>query len=275
MMELKKGFKVSGFTISGVAIAVATFFYLQGIVSAADPKTIELGKKVYESRCIICHGEKGDGKGLVGIIHRFEKKGMVWTIYPRDFTTGVFRFRTTPTGCLPTNEDLLRVVTNGIPRAYMPSHEDVPLNERKAVIEYIKTFSKRWKEEEPCKPIPVKRPAWVGTAASIEKGKKLYKEMKCWECHGEQGKGDGPKADRLKDDWGDKILPFDFTTGATKMGFAPENVYTAYTTGLDGAGMPSYEDSMSEEDRWHLVSYTLVLMGRVKETVAAKGQSKK
>ena len=232
---------------------------------AANEKALEMGKKVYEKHCVICHGPKGDGKGLVGIVSRYQKRGSVQTIYPRDFTTGVFRFRTTSTGCLPTNDDLLRTVSNGIPRAYMPSHEDVPLDSRKTVIEYIKTFSKRWKEEDACNSIPVKKPVWVGTADSIVKGKTLYKDMKCWECHGNEGRGDGPKADRLKDDWGDMIVPFDFTTGATKMGFAPENVFTAYTTGLDGAGMPSYEDSMTEEERWHLVSYTLVLMGRVKQ----------
>ncbi|MBI4687635.1 MAG: c-type cytochrome [Nitrospirae bacterium] len=238
---------------------------ITGNANAADEKAADLGKKVYDKHCVICHGPKGDGKGLVGIVHRFQKRGAVQSIYPRDFTTGVFRFRTTSTGCLPIDDDLLRVITNGIPRAYMPSHEDVPLEERKAVTQYIKTFSKRWKEEEPCKAVAIKRPTWVGTAASIEKGKKLYKDMKCWECHGEQGKGDGPKSDQLKDDWGDMILPFDFTTGATKMGFAPENIYTAYTTGLDGAGMPSFEDSLKEDERWHLVSYTLVLMGRAKK----------
>jgi hypothetical protein len=202
--------------------------------------------------------------GLIGLIARVEKRGMVWGIYPRDFTSGVFKFRTTPTGCLPTDDDLMRVINNGIPRAYMPSMVDLPLKERKAVIAYIKTFSKRWEEEDPCDPIPVKKPDWVGTPASVEKGRILYNNMKCWECHGYEGKGDGPKSDKLKDDWGDPILPFDFTTGATKMGFAPENVYTAYTTGLDGTGMPSYEDSMDEKDRWHLVSYTLKLMGRLK-----------
>jgi len=242
-----------------------SFMFLAGNAYAADGKKAELGKKIYEKYCVICHGPKGDGKGLVGIVHRYQLKGSVHTIFPRDFTTGVYRFRTTATGCLPTNDDLLRTVTNGIPRAYMPSHEDVPPDERKAVIEYIKTFSKRWAEEEACKPFPVKKPNWIASADSIEKGKKLYKDMKCWECHGDEGKGDGTKADRLKDDWGDKIIPFDFTSGATKMGFAPENVFTAYTAGLDGAGMPSYEDSMTEEERWNLVSYTLVLMGRIKQ----------
>ncbi|MEW6410436.1 MAG: cytochrome c [Nitrospirota bacterium] len=261
MEAIRKNLKV-GMLFLLVLLLGAIVATLRG-ADAVDTKTLDLGKKVYENRCIICHGDKGDGKGLVGIIHRFQKRGAVQTIYPRDFTTGVFRFRTTPTGYLPTDDDLLRVVTNGIPRAYMPSHEDLPLEERKAVIQYIKTFSKRWKEEETGEPFVVKAPKWVGTHDSIENGKKLYEEMKCWECHGEHGKGDGPKSDRLKDDWGDPILPFDFTTGATKMGFASENVYTAYTTGLDGSGMPSYEDSMTEEERWHLVSYTLLLMERV------------
>ncbi|MEE8547439.1 MAG: hypothetical protein V3S63_04970, partial [bacterium] len=59
------------------------------------------------------------------------------------------------------------------------------------------------------------------------------------------------------------ILAFNFTTGALKRGSSPENVYITFATGLDGTGMPSYEDSLKEEDRWHLVSYTLKLMGLV------------
>ena len=224
----------------------------------ADPAAA--GKKVYEKYCVICHGPKGDGKGLIGVIHRVEKNGLEWTVYPRDFTVGVFKFRSTPSGCLPTDEDLMRTITNGIPRSGMPSHEDVPLKEREAVREYIKTFSPRWEEEEPCDPLPVRKPDWVGRPDSVAKGKEVYKRMKCWECHGYEGRGDGPKADKLKDDWGDKILPFNFTSGTLKRGSSPENIYITFTTGLDGTGMPSYQDSLKEEDRWHLVSYTMQLM---------------
>ncbi len=258
----KKKFSYAVFVI-GLVTLFSLSMYVPAYGEDDDSKVIEMGKKVYNSRCVICHGPKGDGKGLVGIIHRVQRKGVVQNIYPRDFTVGVFKFRTTPTGCLPTDQDILKVVTDGIPRAYMPSHTDLPLEQRKAVIEYIKTFSPRWEEEEACDPIPVNKPEWVGCPESVAKGKELWQKMKCWECHGEEGRGDGPKAFKLKDDWGDPILPFDFTTGATKMGFAPENVFTAYTTGLDGTGMPSYQDSMSEEQRWHLVSYTLKLMNRL------------
>ncbi len=241
---------------------------LTGILRAEwkpDPKLVKLGKRVYMSRCVICHGEKGDGKGLIGVIHRVEKNGLVWTIYPRDFTSGVFKFRSTPSGCLPTDADLMRTVRNGIPRSGMPSHADLSKKEIRAVVEYIKTFSERWEEEEPCEPVKVKMPKWVGCPESVAKGKKIYKRMKCWECHGMEGKGDGPKADQLKDDWGDKIVPFDFTTGALKMGFQPDRLYLAFTTGLDGSGMPSFQDSLTDEERWHLVSYALKLMNRLKD----------
>jgi mono/diheme cytochrome c family protein len=252
-------------------ILIVCFFLLAGVFISltlstkhaygTDEATVNAGKEVYNKYCIICHGDKGDGKGLVGVIQRVEKSGLVWTTYPRDFTVGVFKFRSTATGCLPTDEDLMRTIEFGILRSGMPSHKDVAMEQRKAVREYIKTFAKRWEEEDPCDPILARMPEWVGTAAAVEKGQAVYKEMKCWECHGYQGKGDGPKSDQLKDDWGDKILPFDFTTGTLKRGSSPENVYITYTTGLDGTGMPSYEDSVKEEDRWNLCSYTLKLMG--------------
>ncbi len=226
---------------------------------------LKLGKRVYEVRCLVCHGEEGDGNSFVKVIRRSELSGRIIETYPRDFTVGVFRFRSTPTGCLPTTEDLIKIVDRGVPRSFMPPHEkSLSLEERKAVVEYIKTFSERWEEEEPCDPIEVKKPDWVGSEISVQKGKKVYKDMKCWECHGYEGKGDGPKADKLKDDWGKQIWPFNFVTGELKRGSSPENVYITFTTGLDGTGMPSYEDSLSEEDRWHLVSYTLKLMGLVK-----------
>ncbi len=232
--------------------------------SYAVEDILKLGKKVYEQRCLICHGKEGDGKGLVGVLRRTELSGRTIETLPRDFTVGVFRFRSTPTGCLPTDDDLLKIIDHGIKRSFMPSHKkELTLEEKKAVISYIKTFSERWEEEEPCDPIPVKKPPWVGSPSSVEKGKRVYKDMKCWECHGYEGRGDGPKAEKLKDDWGKRIWPFDFTTGELKRGTSPENIYITFTTGLDGTGMPSYEDSLSEEDRWHLVSYTLKLMGMV------------
>jgi len=223
----------------------------------------EAGRKAYEVRCLICHGANGDGNGPAGVIRRVEQNGRMLEIYPRDLTMAVFRFRTTPTGCLPDDSDLLTVIDNGVPRSFMPPHKELPKEEREAIKEYIKSFSYRWEEEDPCDPIEVKKPDWVGSAKSVDKGMIIFKDMKCGECHGYEGRGDGPKSNDLKDDWGKPILPFNFATGDLKRGSTPENVYITFTSGLDGTGMPSYEDSLNEDDRWHLVSFTLKLMGKL------------
>ena len=232
--------------------------------TAAAAEEALSGKQIYEERCLICHGAKGDGKGLATDMRRSEKSGRILKVTPRDFTRGVFRFRSTPTGCMPSERDLMRLVDGGITRSFMPPHkDDLSPEQKKAVIDHVKTFSNRWKDEAPCDEIPIKKPSWVGSRSSVEKGKKIYKDMKCWECHGDDGRGLGPKSDKIKDDWGQPIPPFNFTVGALKRGGTPEDVYITFTTGLDGTGMPSYEDSLNEQDRWDLVSYTLKLMGLV------------
>lgn len=244
-----------------VAVAGLLLGLTPRIAAAQDPAVIARGKVVYGSYCVVCHGEKGDGKGLMGVIHRAQTSGTVVQIYPRDFTAGMFKFRSTPTGSLPTDEDLLHTVTNGIPRSGMPSHKDVPLEDREAVIAYIKMFSKRWQGQEPAAPIAVPQPPdYVGTPESLERGQVLFVDAGCVKCHGPSGRGDGEAAAELKDNWGDKILPFDFTSGPLKGGSGPEQIYRTFVTGLDGTPMPSYGDVLEEQMRWDIVSYCLELM---------------
>lgn len=220
------------------------------------------GKPVYEANCAVCHGNLGDGKGQVCSNIVAEKGGRSITTYARDFTIGVFKFRTTSTGCLPDHQDLLDTINNGIPKSFMPTFDDLSQKEKEDVIEYIQEFSERWIDEDPCDVIAINKPSYVGSPESVKAGELVYKNMKCWECHGETGKGDGTKAAELKDDWGYKIVPFDFTSGDLKRGTSAEAIYITFSSGLDGTGMPSYEDTLKEEERWNLVSYTLKLMGR-------------
>jgi len=222
------------------------------------------GKKIYDSRCLICHGANGNGQGAIGILDIDKNSGRPWTIYPRDLTMGVYKFRSTATGCLPDDKDLMDIISNGINKSGMPSHFDIPSNEMNAVVEYIKSLSERFEEEDACDTIDINKPAWVGSLDSVEKGRAIYDSMKCWECHGALGRGDGPKSGELKDDSSRPVWPFDFSSAELKRGTTPENVYITFTSGLDGTGMPSYEDSLNEEERWHLVSYTLKLMRLVK-----------
>ncbi len=244
-----------------LALLTSPFAAAQADEDADYEAMLKQGKQYYDINCRICHGAEGNGKGFVDVIRYAEKNGRVIETFPRDLTFGVFKFRSASTGCLPSPEDLQRTIKNGIDRSFMPPQENISDEDLKSVTEYVMAFSERFEEEDLCDAIAAVKPDYVGSAKSIEKGKEVYKRMKCFECHGNEGKGDGPKANEIVDDWGKKILPFNFVTGNLKRGSSAENIYMTFTTGLDGSGMPSYEDSLTEEERWNMVSFTMELMG--------------
>jgi len=208
-----------------------------------------LGREVFQARCIGCHGPKGDGNGPAATF-LFPR--------PRDLTLGVFKFRTTPSGSLPTDGDLYRTVTRGVRWTAMPTWHELPDKERLAVITYIKTFSSRWQEEKPEPPALIGDPP-KATPELVARGKDLYQKAKCFQCHGETGKGDGVSASDLKDMLKFPIRPADFTRGQFKGGSTVRDVFRTMTLGLDGTPMPSFADSMSEEERWAISYYVLSL----------------
>jgi cytochrome c oxidase cbb3-type subunit I/II len=122
----------------------------------------------------------------------------------------------------------------------------------------LKTLSKRWKEDAP-EPALVIPPAPRATPELLAQGKTLYERAKCAECHGETGKGDGPSAPTLKDDFDRPIRPADFTRGQFKAGAGVADVYRTMTTGLDGTPMPSFADTMSDAERWAISYHVLSL----------------
>ena len=209
----------------------------------------ELGKEVFEAHCVGCHGTRGDGAGPAATF--------LWPL-PRDFTAGVFKFRTTPSGALPTDGDLVRTITRGVRWTAMPTWHEVGEKERLAVVTYLKTLSKRWKDDAPEPPLVIP-PAPRATPELVAEGKTLYGRAKCAECHGESGKGDGPSAGTLKDDFDRPIRPADFTRGELKAGASVTDVYRTMTTGLDGTPMPSFADTMSDAERWAISYYVLSL----------------
>jgi mono/diheme cytochrome c family protein len=210
------------------------------------------GERVYGRFCVSCHGEHGDGKGV----------SAPWLDpRPRDFTRGVFKWRSTPSGTLPTDEDLVRTVKRGLHHTNMPAWETIGDGNIRATVEYLKTFSALWKEQGPGKPIVVPA-APPDSDASRKRGAELYQSLGCFNCHGPRGRGDGPSAAELKDDWGYKSVPYDFTTGTgLKCGDRPEDVYRVFMTGLNGSPMPSFADSLTPEDAWSLVHYLRSLSG--------------
>jgi cytochrome c oxidase cbb3-type subunit 2 len=207
----------------------------------------ELGREVYDAHCVGCHGPKGDGAGPAATF---------LSPLPRDFTAGVFKFHTTPSGTLPTDGDLFRTITRGVRGTAMPTWHEVSDKERLAVIAFLKTFSRRWTEDAPATALAFPAPPRA-TPDMLARGRALYAQAKCAECHGESGKGDGPSAAQLKDDFDHPTPPLDFTRGRFKGGTAVTDLYRAMTVGLDGTPMPSFADSMTDDERWAISYYVL------------------
>lgn len=192
------------------------------------------GARVYARACATCHGIAGDGDGPAA--QHLDPR-------PRDFTRGTFKFRSSPTGEPPTDEDLIRTVEQGVPNTWMPAWKDILTEgEIRDVVSYVKGFSDAFSGDDPPTPIVISAGP-EPTPATLDEGKSMYMIMQCWSCHGASGRGDGESAALLTDDWGHDIRPYDFTRGNYKAGSDSRSVYKTFNAGLNGTPMPSYADA--------------------------------
>ncbi|PYM98418.1 MAG: hypothetical protein DME08_07910 [Candidatus Rokuibacteriota bacterium] len=207
-------------------------------VARASPES-DLGRQVYGANCAICHGEQGDGRGHAA--HHFRTA-------PRDFTAGRYRIRSTASGQLPTNEDLRRSIVRGLPGTGMVPQDHLSEAEVDAVIAFIKNFSPRFAGSLAPEPlvIPAAPPS---TPAAIAHGRQVYEKGECRECHGREGRGDGPSAKDLK------VKPSDLARRPLKSGPTTRDLFRTFITGLDGTAMPSYHLILEDAELWDLAYY--------------------
>ena len=223
----------------------------------ADEGNVTAGKEVYLKYCAFCHGDKGGGDG--GAAPYLDPR-------PRDFTAGLFKFRSTLTGELPTDEDLFRIIARGVTGTAMPAWGEPPAaladEELWQVVHYLKELSTEdfadpdfdpYEEKLEIPPAPAYNPSRVAS------GRSLYADEKkggCVKCHGNEGRGDGKEAGTQRDDWGDDILPADLTRSwHYKNGSSLVEIFRTLSTGLNGTPMPGYAETLSEGERWDLTCY--------------------
>ncbi len=203
------------------------------------------GRQLYLAHCAVCHGEGGDGQGPGA--ERLQTK-------PRDFTMGLFKFRSTPSEALPLDRDLYRTLSQGVHGTSMIPQTHLSEDDRWAVIQYLKGFSARFVTENPAEPVRLPPPP-ADLRARQEQGRQLYADAGCVQCHGTEGRGNGPSAQDLHDAWGHSIRPTDLIQRPLKGGSSPADLYRTLSTGMNGTPMPSYHDVLSEEELWALVAY--------------------
>lgn len=224
---------------------------------------LQNGKVIYEARCSWCHGKDGAGDGPAASF---------LMPAPRDFTSAVYKWKSTPFDEIAPSDDDLRRMTAGT-----PSHDGIPgwtgmngtsmpgwadmLSKRdlEDISAYIKSISRLSAPEKPS--VSLANPA-KATKEGMEKGGRLFKD-RCSECHGEAGRGDAAK--KLKDDFGGRTWPRDLTKNWTfRAGSGTADIYTRITVGIPGTQMPSFADpksrkKLSEEERWDVANYVAAL----------------
>ena len=216
------------------------------------PDTFTLrGKAIYASQCSGCHGEAGDGQGMLTLS---------WLPRPRNFVHGSFRYRSTPSGSPPTDADLFRIVSKGLAGSGMPAFETI-LNEqeRRDVVAYIKQFSPRFAPGSEPSPTSVSAPP-PETKQRLARGASIYVDSGCPSCHGAEGRGDGRSGQDLKTAEGDPIISRDLThKWSFRGGHMPSDIYRRIANGMDGSSMAAYEEVLEPDDLWNLVFYVLSL----------------
>ena len=218
----------------------------------------ESGKQLFYRYCWGCHGFRGDGNGE-NWLPPSSWLGPYLNIQPRDFVAATFKCRSTPTGTLPTDQDLYNSLVRGLVNSAMPSWITLTDQNRADLVAFIKTFSARWKNEKPGDPIKVP-PETKLTVESIKHGQELFQKLECWKCHGQEGRGDGQSASTLTDSNDQPIRPYNFAVGSRfKCGATNQDLYKIFITGLDGTPMPSFADVIKPEDAWDLVHFLRTL----------------
>jgi mono/diheme cytochrome c family protein len=123
-------------TSSVISILVPFFlFFSLSAALAKDPvapkKTPELlaqGKKLFEQNCSPCHGPRGDGKGPAGAVLKPS---------PNDFIKPLKDWPTTK----GAPDKIFEVISKGIPNSAMVKWDQLPEQDRWALVYAVMEFS--------------------------------------------------------------------------------------------------------------------------------------
>ena len=202
---------------------------------------------LYGTHCGVCHGIGGKGDGpAMGALHP----------RPRDFTTGVYKFRSTPSGTLPMVEDVVKSTRVGLPGTSMSGYAEIL---SPAEIESVSRTILAMAPPESRPGIPISlgsapRPSRENTA----RGRDLFVRSGCAACHGPQG--NAPAWRPAREDPGGPSRPTPLTEPwAFRGGSDRESVARRILTGIDGSVMPPLAGRLAPQEAWAIASHVTTL----------------
>ena len=232
----------------------------------ADLPTLERGLALYQQNCSSCHGIYGRGNGAAT---------PQWYVgnYPRNFTYGKFKSRTTVYGTSPTDSDLFRTLTRGLYGSTMPSFRHLSEQDRWALVQFVKSLGNYYDENDELiinrfDPEGGLAPEILDlggetpvTIESVSRGRALFVKHACVSCH--QGQKSKPVGLRRTEgpfaNWSDEMgrpihTSRDLTTPVFLAGASSSDLFRIISGGPNVGPMPTYQD-LPREDCWDLVHY--------------------
>jgi mono/diheme cytochrome c family protein len=217
------------------------------------------GWELYDRYCLACHGAAGDGHGPAAPYN--------WAI-PRSFVTGEYKWRSTPAGQPPLDDDLRATVRYGVPGTSMPPFDAVLSQaDIDRLVAIVRAFA----------PAPgVTTGSGNATTTVVlnspppedaTRGKALFADAGCPACHGDEGKGDGPAM---------RVHPYDFTALPLRRPRATDDAVArrraaalSIATGIAGTAMPGYAGRTSEADIWAIADFVVAQNAQAARTSRA------
>src|SRR6202140_5820566 len=110
-------------------LTTAVLLTIPGLVSGQQMEShmgkltghADAGKQLYTRFCWGCHGFRGDGNGENWLPTGSYPNSPNLNIQPRNFVAATFKCRSTPTGTLPTDQDIYDSLVRGLTNSNMPS----------------------------------------------------------------------------------------------------------------------------------------------------------
>jgi cytochrome c len=227
------------------SIAIVVLVVSSSLAYADDQGSVHYGRHDFARYCASCHGYAGDGNGTSA--QQFDSMAT-------DFTRGVYKCRSTPTGTLPTDDDLRRSIERGLSDSGMPSFVALGRLQIDDLVATLKSFSSRFSHETVGSPIAVPKET-PNNAESVARGGVSWSRLKCDNCHG-SGRGRVAADATLRNDDGTEAHLPDLTRrSGYRCGSDNSRVFITLMTGLDGTPMSGYAGAISPEEAWDLVHF--------------------
>ncbi len=198
--------------------------------------SLEYGARVYQERCVLCHGREGYGDGVLPV----SLKG-----YP---SANLRRNRHGR-----SLEELREAIIHGGSRGGM-SPEMPPWGDELTYlqVESVARFTKLLMDQ-PERALPLLERSEVDEPPSLRRGRSLFRNY-CSLCHGENGEGDGKMARIIKDP-----PPFNLTLSRAPDDYLMQIITRGGAAMGRSPRMPPWGEQFSESERRSIISYIKTL----------------